>query len=176
MTSNTSNPWEQQIRKEIVDNLNHLKASHGYSQQDIVQGTGITQSAISHYFLGNRVPTKHNLQKLADFFNVPIWDIDPRQRPITNKTVNVSGGEVGFLGENSGSITFNTNKKDAIDKLHDKVIEELGIAGVGMEQTEVNIHKLLIEYHKQLTTNSDNIKSTVTDLSVLLKVLIDKLD
>lgn len=174
MPRDTLSPLDYKIKAEIVNNLNDLKASHNYSQRQIVEGTGLSQGLISHYFLGRRMPTQSNIKKLADFFNVPVWEIDPRQKPLQNKTVNVNGGEVGFLGENSGTITFNSNKKDKLDKLHDRVIEELGLANVDMEQTDVNIHKLLIEYHKQLTTNSNSINKNVADLSVLLKVLIAK--
>lgn len=48
------------------------------SQQDIVKESGISQSTLSQYFSGKRLPSKTNSKKLADFFNVPIEQIDPR--------------------------------------------------------------------------------------------------
>jgi len=48
------------------------------SRQDIVRESGISQSTLSQYFSGKRLPSKTNSKKLADFFNVPFEQIDPR--------------------------------------------------------------------------------------------------
>lgn len=48
------------------------------SQQDIVRESGISQSTLSQYFSGKRLPSKTNSKKLADFFEVPVEQIDPR--------------------------------------------------------------------------------------------------
>ena len=66
------------MRVKIVDRLNELKDKTGLTQQDIVKGSRISQSTLSQYFSGKRLPSKANIKKLADFFNVPVEQIDPR--------------------------------------------------------------------------------------------------
>lgn len=74
----TLTPLELKLRTDISDNLNKLKQEKGYNQQDIVKGSGISQSTLSQYFAGKRLPSKKNAEILADFFEVPIEVIDPR--------------------------------------------------------------------------------------------------
>ena len=71
-------PLELEMRKKIADRLNELKDKTGLTQQDIVKGSRISQSTLSQYFSGKRLPSKANIKKLADFFNVPVEQIDPR--------------------------------------------------------------------------------------------------
>ena len=74
----TLTPLELKLRTDISDNLNKLKQEKGYNQQDIVKGSGISQSTLSQYFAGKRLPSKKIAEILADFFEVPIEVIDPR--------------------------------------------------------------------------------------------------
>lgn len=71
-------PLELEMRVKIADRLNELKDKTGLTQQDIVKGSRISQSTLSQYFSGKRLPSKANIKKLADFFNVPVEQIDPR--------------------------------------------------------------------------------------------------
>lgn len=71
-------PLELEMRLKIADELNRLKEKNGLTQQDIVKGSGISQSTLSQYFSGKRLPSKTNSKKLADFFKVPVEQIDPR--------------------------------------------------------------------------------------------------
>nr|DAY24785.1 MAG TPA: Repressor protein CI [Caudoviricetes sp.] len=71
-------PLEIEMRLKIASELNRLKKMAKLSQQDIVRESGISQSTLSQYFSGKRLPSKTNSKKLADFFNVPIEQIDPR--------------------------------------------------------------------------------------------------
>ena len=71
-------PLELEMREKIADRLNELKDKTGLTQQDIVKGSRISQSTLSQYFSGKRLPSKANIKKLADFFNVPVEQIDPR--------------------------------------------------------------------------------------------------
>lgn len=66
------------MRLKIADELNRLKKMAKLSRQDIVRESGISQSTLSQYFSGKRLPSKTNSKKLADFFNVPFEQIDPR--------------------------------------------------------------------------------------------------
>ena len=54
----TLTPLELKLRTDISDNLNKLKQEKGYNQQDIVKGSGISQSTLSQYFAGKRLPSK----------------------------------------------------------------------------------------------------------------------
>ena len=71
-------PLELEMRLKIADELNRLKEKNGLTQQDIVKGSGISQSTLSQYFSGKRLPSKTNSKKLADFFKVHVEQIDPR--------------------------------------------------------------------------------------------------
>ena len=71
-------PLELEMRAKIADRLNELKDKTGLTQQDIVRGSRISQSTLSQYFSGKRLPSKANSKKLAEFFNVSIEQIDPR--------------------------------------------------------------------------------------------------
>ena len=71
-------PLEIEMRLKIAKELNRLKKMAKLSQQDIVRESGISQSTLSQYFSGKRLPSKTNSKKLADFFNVPVEQIDPR--------------------------------------------------------------------------------------------------
>ena len=71
-------PLEIEMRLKIANELNRLKKMAKLSQQDIVRESGISQSTLSQYFSGKRLPSKTNSKKLADFFEVPVEQIDPR--------------------------------------------------------------------------------------------------
>ena len=71
-------PLELEMRAKIANRLNELKDKTGLTQQDIVRGSKISQSTLSQYFAGKRLPSKTNSKKLADFFKVSVEQIDPR--------------------------------------------------------------------------------------------------
>lgn len=71
-------PLELEMRAKIANRLNELKDKTGLTQQDIVKKSGISQSTLSQYFSGKRLPSKTNSKKLADFFEVSVEQIDPR--------------------------------------------------------------------------------------------------
>lgn len=79
-------PFELEMRLKIANELNRLKDRTGLTQQDIVRGSGISQSTLSQYFAGKRLPSKTNSKKLADFFKVPIEQIDPRLDTVSSAT------------------------------------------------------------------------------------------
>lgn len=70
------NDYEKKLRKEISNNLKKL--SNGMTQNQISDNTGIPSSTISGYFAQRSTINAGNAQKLADFFNVSIDEIDPR--------------------------------------------------------------------------------------------------
>lgn len=73
-------------RKEIADRLNALKSNSGLTQIEISSGSGVPQNTLSRYLNGKSTPKDIYLQKLADFFRVPVSDIDPRQTTPTIST------------------------------------------------------------------------------------------
>lgn len=169
-------PFDTLIKAEVSRNLKTLKESYHYKQLEISEATGIPQGLISRYMNGKVMPTQQNLQILANFFNVPVWEIDPRQKPLQNKTFNfgdIKGDKINVVGDVTGSVTFNSGK-DSIDKLHDSVIEKLGTEGVLCEKLNLDIHKLLIEYHKNLSDNTDNMRRELNLLSGLLESVLEK--
>ena len=126
-------PLELEMRLKIADELNRLKDKNGLTQQDIVKGSGISQSTLSQYFSGKRLPSKTNSKKLADFFKVPVEQIDPRLN------------------------TAATASKSEIAKKIDKVVSELkpdpyqkNVLNFAksqlVEQKATEVHEVVVEY------------------------------
>lgn len=53
------------MAREITNKITNLLSRHGMSQKELAIATGITESAISHYVKGDRVPRGVNLMKIA---------------------------------------------------------------------------------------------------------------
>lgn len=126
-------PLELEMRLKIEDELNRLKDKNGLTQQDIVKGSGISQSTLSQYFSGKRLPSKTNSKKLADFFKVPVEQIDPR------------------LNTAASSLKSDTAQK--IDEIVSKLKPEpyqknvLNFAkGQLVEQRALEVHDIVVEY------------------------------
>lgn len=126
-------PLELEMRLKIADELNRLKDKNGLTQQDIVKGSGISQSTLSQYFSGKRLPSKTNSKKLADFFKVPVEQIDPRLN------------------------TAATASKSEIAKKIDRVVSELKAVPYQknvlnfaksqlVEQKATEVHDIVVEY------------------------------
>lgn len=126
-------PLELEMRLKIADELNRLKDKKGLTQQDIVKGSGISQSTLSQYFSGKRLPSKTNSKKLAVFFKVPVEQIDPRLN------------------------TAATASKSEIAKKIDKVVSELktdpyqkNVLNFAksqlVEQKATEVHDIVVEY------------------------------
>lgn len=158
LARDTFSPLEIAIKDEIAHNLQNLKKINGYTQKEIIEGTGLTQGAISRYFLGKRMPTQQNLQILADFFNVPVETIDPRQKApqniITNSTTQ------GVNGHNSGTINI-TNGKYQADKDYDTNMYEFGSQD---QQIQLEILKAIQKQSQQLDTIIELEKQLLNEL------------
>lgn len=79
-------PYELKIRDDISRNINALISTRNVTQVDIHNHTGIPRSTLTGYVKGTSTPNAGNIQKLADFFNVPKSAIDPRYE---SKIVNM---------------------------------------------------------------------------------------
>jgi len=126
-------PLELEMRLKIADELNRLKDKNGLTQQDIVKGSGISQSTLSQYFSGKRLPSKTNSKKLADFFKVPVEQIDPR------------------LNTAASSLKSDTAQKidEIVSKLKPKPYQKnvLNFAkGQLVEQRALEVHDIVVEY------------------------------
>lgn len=71
-------PQEIETRKKISQNINKLIAERNVSQAEIHAHTKIPKSTLTGYVKGTSTPNPGNIQKLANFFNVPKSVIDPR--------------------------------------------------------------------------------------------------
>lgn len=158
MVRDTFSPLEIAIKDEISHNLQTLKNMNGYTQKEIIEGTGLMQATISRYFSGKTMPTQQNLQILADFFNVPVETIDPRQKApqniITNSTTQ------GVNGHNSGTINI-TNGKYQADKDYDTNMYEFGSQD---QQIQLEILKAIQKQSQQLDTIIELEKQLLNEL------------
>lgn len=71
-------PKEIETRKKISQNINKLIKERNVSQVEIHNHTKIPKSTLTGYVKGTSTPNPGNVQKLANFFNVPKSVIDPR--------------------------------------------------------------------------------------------------
>ncbi|OFI50220.1 hypothetical protein BG261_08855 [Floricoccus tropicus] len=71
-------PQDVKNRQIISDNINKLIDKGGLRQIDIHRATGIPKSTLTGYVKGTSSPTTANMEKLAEFFNVDMGEIDPR--------------------------------------------------------------------------------------------------
>lgn len=56
----------------FAERLKQLRTSRGYSQRKLSELLGMAQSVIGNYEAGLREPNFETLEKIADFFNVPL--------------------------------------------------------------------------------------------------------
>lgn len=78
MGRNISTPQDLETKRIISENLNRLLSASNSKKIDVVNQTGITQTSVYNYFSGDALPSKQNLEKLANFFHVDKSEIDPR--------------------------------------------------------------------------------------------------
>lgn len=86
MPRNKLSTPEKIARKVIADNL--TKFSHGMTQAELSEKTGIPKSTLSGYFAQRSTPNAGNLEKISTALNIKKSDIDPRYRYDTNYEIN----------------------------------------------------------------------------------------
>lgn len=93
-------PQEIETRKKISKNINKLIEERNVTQVDIHNHTKIPRSTLTGYVKGTSTPNAGNIQKLADFFNVPKSVIDPRFKLVPNNVIPIREfTKVPILGE-----------------------------------------------------------------------------
>ena len=78
MGRNKLTPQEIELKKVVSQNLNDLLSKTTSKKIDVHRQLNIPQSTVSDYFSGKTLPSEENIVKLARFFNVNPYDIDPR--------------------------------------------------------------------------------------------------
>ena len=71
-------PKDIETMKIISNNIRSLLTKNDTKQVDLSRSTNIPASTITGYVKGTSLPIPGNIQKIADFFNVPKSAIDPR--------------------------------------------------------------------------------------------------
>lgn len=80
MGRNKLTPQEIALKKIVSSNLNNLLNGSAKRKIDIHRELEIPKSTVSDYFSGKTLPSEENVIKLANFFNVNTYDIDPRMK------------------------------------------------------------------------------------------------
>lgn len=57
------------------DNLRALREQHGYSQKELSEKVGISQTVLAYYELGSRVPTVYVALKLARLLGTTVEEL-----------------------------------------------------------------------------------------------------
>ena len=157
-------PLELEMRVKIANRLNELKDKTGLTQQDIVKKSGISQSTLSQYFSGKRLPSKTNSKKLADFFKIPVEQIDPRLDTTSSVVKNEIAQKIdkvvskldpepyqhNVLTYAEGQLEEQKQAKKRLTEIHDIFVEYIAYnyydhpasAGTGQYLNEVQIETI----------------------------------
>ncbi|MCZ0744750.1 XRE family transcriptional regulator [Ligilactobacillus sp. UO.C109] len=132
MGRNKLTPQEIELKKVVASNLNELLNKTTKKKIDIHREYGIPNSSISDYFKGKSLPSEENVIKLAKFFNVNTYDIDPRMK-VSDFTFNNDKLRTSLLTK-YGKLNAE-NKKKVVDYADKRLKEQL--------RTENKIHSIV---------------------------------
>ena len=90
------------------DNLRNLRIQRGLTQMKLAEGLGTSQSAIAAWENQTREPDFKTIQRLADFFGVPLSSLLPLDTSVDDD----------FLGMVSESFQKNPKLKELFDLVH----------------------------------------------------------
>lgn len=74
---------------KFSDNLRNLRIQRGLTQMQLAEGLKTSQSSITSWEQERREPDFKTIQKLADFFNVPLSSLLPSDDSISQDYINV---------------------------------------------------------------------------------------
>ncbi len=80
-------PLDKQV---IADRLKALRQTYGLSQQDFAVKVKLSQSAISQFEKGERIPSTAALEKIANAFSVPFAELIAFQPSEADKELLIS--------------------------------------------------------------------------------------
>jgi transcriptional regulator with XRE-family HTH domain len=101
----------------IGKKLTELRKRKGISQEELATDLKISQSTISNYEIDATSPTIDILQKICDYFQIPITNLFSDEKFVFH-TENNNGGNIGFI--NSTLNTFS----EKIFELYETRIKE----------------------------------------------------
>ena len=105
--------------KNFSKKLIELRKQKGLSQDELATDLNISQSSISNYESGYTTPDMLNLQKIADYFKVPVIYFFSEDRTIFYTHENHNGNIGNFFNS-----TFNT-LSEKLFELYEKRIKDL---------------------------------------------------
>lgn len=165
MGRNKLTPQEIELKKIVANNLNELLNKTTKKKIDIHREYGIPNSSLSDYFKGKSLPSEENVIKLAKFFNVNTYDIDPRMKvsDFNNDKLRMS-----LLAKYEKLNTDNKKKvvEYADNRLKDQIRQENNIYSINDKDNTYTIEVLgsvsagtgewlTDEQHEEITVNNE---------------------
>lgn len=95
---------EEEYKKIFAQNLKSLMELHGKNQMDLVHDLNLSQSTVSNWCTGLKLPRMNKVQLLADYFDVKRSDL---------------------LEDKSSSIPFSTKKEPDFAKRLESALKDL---------------------------------------------------
>ena len=158
------------------ENLKFLRKSNGISQKKLADTIGVAQSSINYWEKGKRIPSIEAVQKLADYFNVSLYELlntsyhtsKVNTKTQRNDTENLTEAEKGInklaneivntvIGGNSMQDIANSNT--TVKHRYEKYIEsfkELNDEGQKKAVEQVELLAKIPEYRKKDDTPALN--------------------
>jgi len=108
-----------ELMETFAKKLSELRKQKGLSQEELATDLNISQSSVSNYESGVTKPDTDILQKIAEYFKVPVAYFFSDEKTIFFTNEN-NGGNIG----NFNNSTFNTISEKMI-ALYEKRIKDL---------------------------------------------------
>ena len=80
----------ENAREVFVENLTRLMRERGIDQSAIASSLGLTASTVSDWVNGKKYPRVDRMQRLADFFGVPMSALTIQQSPDRDRIHEIS--------------------------------------------------------------------------------------
>jgi transcriptional regulator with XRE-family HTH domain len=88
----------------IGDKIKELRIKKRLMQSDLANQLSVSNSTISHWEKGRRLPSLSELQRIADFFHVDLnyfnthrdFDVSIQQRESTDASITIDHHQIGF--------------------------------------------------------------------------------
>lgn len=168
------------------ENLKFLRKSNGISQKKLADTIGVAQSSINYWEKGKRIPSIEAVQKLADYFNVSLYELlntsyhtsKVNTKTQRNDTENLTEAEKGLnklaneivntvIGGNSMQDIANSNT--TVKHRYEKYIEsfkELNDEGQKKAVEQVELLAKIPEYRKKNDAPVLNAAHQRTDIEI----------
>ena len=81
-----ASPRDKEAMRLISKKIKTLLKQKQIKQIELSRGTGIPASTLTGYIKGNSLPVLENMQKIADFFDIDVQELDPRYLSVHSPT------------------------------------------------------------------------------------------